>query len=220
MGKKHTATEPVRDINEVFRIADTLRGLEDGHGRLLYMLWVVGVNTGLRIGDLINLRVGDMREQNYSYLPEKQRNKRGARNVTIPVPDDVRALVRERCAGIPDDAWLFPSRKRKRERHPSPVNPNVPKKARRNVGAISRQTAWAWIQEIRKICGVEMPMGCHTMRKTFGYHYYRAGGTLAQLQEWFQHDKSSTTLIYIGATTDDLRDMVNKSPFRGMTKKI
>ena len=216
---KKKTMQPIRDLNEVLRIADRLSELTDDHGKELYLLWIVGVNMGLRVGDLVNLRVGDMRQEYYSFIPEKQRNKRGVCNSNLPVPDEVRIAVEKCCAGLPDDAWLFPSKKAKREKHPSPRHPNSPKKIRKNIGAISRQTAWQYIQEIRKICGIDMPIGCHTMRKTFGYHHYLKGHSLGELQDWFQHKDSVVTLKYIGIDTDKLSNMIRNSPFRGMVPR-
>jgi len=37
---------------------------------------------------------------------------------------------------------------------------------------IGRETAWRIINEAAKACGVEGPIGTHTMRKTFEYHFY------------------------------------------------
>lgn len=214
--------QPIRNIETVFEIAATLRDMDSPRGRRMYLLWMVGVNMGMRISDLIDLRVGDLRGRTeYTYLPHKQEHKRGARHITIPIPADVQAVVEERCQGMPDEAWLFPSRKKKAthgRQLPKPVRPDekAKRRERANTGAISRQTARQDVKEIGRVCGLNMRIGCHTMRKTFGYHYYQATHDLAQLQEWFYHEEPSTTLIYIGITLDNFREMVGKSPFKGM----
>ena len=79
-----------------------------------------------------------------------------------------------------------------------------------------RPEAFDDMKEIARICGIEDRIGCHTMRKTFGYHYYRKTHNLALLQQWFYHESPATTLIYIGVTFDDFQSMVDKSPFGGM----
>ena len=218
--------QPIRNIDTVFKVAATLRELKTERGKRMYMLWIVGINMGMRISDIVDLKVGDLRgKTEYTYLPHKQENKSWARNITIPVPDDVQDAVEERYKGEPDGAWLFPSRKKHKTNgtvYPKPGRPDEKKKYREravNVGAISRQTARKDIKEIGRLCGLDMVIGCHTMRKTFGYHYYQMNHDVAKLQEWFYHESPATTLLYIGISLDDFRDMVRKSPFRGIAGK-
>lgn len=210
------ALHPIRDLNEVYRIAGELAAMEDERGRRMYLLWMVGVNMGLRVGDLICLHVGDLRADSYTYTPHKQRHKKGVRPITIPVPRDVREAVRERCAGMPDSAWLFQSRKKREQRSREPDRRN---ERRENVGAITRQTALRDMVEISRRCSVNMRIGCHTMRKTFGYHYYMTTKDLATLQKWFYHENPATTLIYIGVDFDRFKDMTDRSPFAGMGRQ-
>lgn len=218
-----TQLQPIRNIKTVFEVGETLRTMDTPRGRRMYMLWIVGVNMGMRISDIVDLKVGDIRGRTeYTYLPHKQEHKRRARSITIPIPEDVRRAVEDRCAGEKDDEWLFPSRKKKEtkgEKLPKRDRPDEKQRKRErraNPGAISRQTARDDIVEIGKVCGLGMKIGCHTMRKTFGYHYYQATHDIAQLQEWFYHESPATTLIYIGITLDNFRDMVSNSPFKGM----
>ena len=215
--------QPIRNLDVVFEVARKLRALETDQGKRMYMLWIVGINMGMRIGDIVDLRVGDLRgKTEYTYLPHKQEHKNRSRKITIPIPDDVRQAVEERCQGKPDDAWLFPSRKThptRGEKYPKPRKPEEKAKHREravNVGAISRQTARRDIKEIGRVCGLDMRIGCHTMRKTFGYHYYQETHDVAQLQEWFYHESPATTLVYIGISLDNFKDMVRRSPFRGI----
>ena len=48
-------------------------------------------------------------------------------------------------------------------------------------------------------------IGCHTLRKTFGYHYYQKTKDIALLMYLFNHSKAEITLRYIGIT-DDMMD--------------
>lgn len=211
--------QPIRDMATVNRITEELSRLTDERGRRMFLMWVVGINMGMRISDLVDLKVGDLRGQRgYTYLPHKQEHKRGARNISIPIPDAVQKVIAARCGDMPDDAWLLPSRKTHPTKKKSGTQPRSPKNRERpvNIGAISRQTACRDMKEIARICGIEDRIGCHTMRKTFGYHYYRKTHNLALLQQWFYHESPATTLIYIGVTFDDFQSMVDKSPFGGM----
>lgn len=47
-------------------------------------------------------------------------------------------------------------------------------------------------------------VGTHTMRKTFGYHYYKRTKDVATLMEIFNHSAPSITKRYIGITQDEI----------------
>ena len=191
--------QPIRDMDTVRDITQTLSRLRGFRGERMFLMWVVGINMGMRISDMLELRIGDLRTARaYTYLPKKQAHKRGARKITIPVPVDVRRVIQARCADMADNDYLLRSRKR---------TPGGQQKA------ITRQTARDDMKEIMKVCGVRENMGCHTMRKTFGYHYYKKHRNIAILQEWFYHESPATTLIYIGVALENLEKMVRDSPF-------
>lgn len=195
-----SAMEPIRDLETVQDISKRLSELDTPRGRRLYLMWKVGILTGLRIGDLIQLKVGDIRgRKDYTYLPQKQSHKKRAHPITIPLPEELQEVVKARTRGEPDEAWLFPSRVRTGggyKRH------------------ITRQQAYDDMGEIRRLCRVRQKMGCHTMRKTFGYHYYQETADIASLMTWFYHENPATTLIYCGITYDNLKRMTSKNPFK------
>ena len=117
-------------------------------------------------------------------------------NTRKHAPEDVEQI---KASIEADGDWLFPSR--------TPT-------AGGNPAHITRQQAYLDMQEIQRICKVRQRIGCHTMRKTFGYHYYQRTHDLASLQTWFYHENPSTTLIYCGISYDNLARMVDRSPFR------
>jgi len=45
-------------------------------------------------------------------------------------------------------------------------------------------------------------IGTHTLRKTFGYHFYKKTNDIALLMELFNHSSQSITLRYIGMNQD------------------
>jgi len=82
--------------------------------------------------------------------------------------------------------------------------------SRKENKPIGRETAWRIINEAARACGVEGPIGTHTMRKTFGYHFYQRTKDVAMLQEIFGHSAPAITLRYIGIN-DDIVDKVLES---------
>ena len=54
---------------------------------------------------------------------------------------------------------------------------------------------------IRNACkksGIEQCVGTHTLRKTFGYHFYKKFKDIALLQKIFNHTSPAVTLRCIG----------------------
>lgn len=52
--------------------------------------------------------------------------------------------------------------------------------------------------------GIEERIGTHTLRKTFGYHYYLKTHDVGTLMKLFNHSSETVTLCYIGITDDTL----------------
>lgn len=210
-------TQPIRSLETVNRITRQLSLLDDEQGRRAFMIWLVGINMGMRVGDMIDLHVGDIRGRvGYTYTPHKQQHKKGAHPITLPIPDILQKAVAARYRGQPDSAWLFPSRKKNPTKRKAAHDPMMRDKKRErpaNPGAICRQTARKDVKHIAQLCGISDTIGCHTLRRTFGYHYYQKHHNIAILQEWFYHESPATTLLYIGVTFDNFRDMVDDSPF-------
>lgn len=184
-----TSVEPIRDEAKVMEIQRTLRArATDERGRRAYLLFICGVYLGLRISDLLKLRVKDLRGDKL-VMRERKTKKR----TELPVANIIRRAARELLDGEDDDELVFKS----------------PQHARTNK-AIARRTAYNDINCVAREFGVKGPIGCHTMRKTFGYHQYRMDGDIAFLQEWFNHSSPAITLRYIGIDQDRRRKKVNR----------
>jgi site-specific recombinase XerD len=51
--------------------------------------------------------------------------------------------------------------------------------------------------------GVNHKVGCHSLRKTFGYHSWTSGISPVVLMEIYNHNSYSTTKKYLGVSQDD-----------------
>ena len=140
---------------------------------------MTGTYTGLRISDILKLKVADVKNKKYINLREK---KTGKQNI-IEINPVLREVYNNFCIDKPKEDYLF----RK-------VSINKP---------ISRTRAWKIMKEIGERFGVEN-LGTHTLRKTFGYHYYKKTGDVATLMKMYNHSKESITLRYIGITQDNV----------------
>lgn len=167
--------EPIRDKFAIESMKTYLKEWNDRN----YLMFLFGINTGLRISDILNLRVKDVQGWHIS-LREKKTGK--LRKFKMPPP--LKREVRDYCRHKPLHQFLFPSRQGK----------NRP---------IDRRTA-DWILKVAAYeCGLEH-IGTHSMRKTFGYHYYQKTKDVATLMAIFNHASPTITLRYIGINQDHL----------------
>ena len=53
-------------------------------------------------------------------------------------------------------------------------------------------------------------IGTHSLRKTYGYHFYKQHNDVVALQQMLNHTDQKETLRYIGVTQDTLNDYQRK----------
>jgi integrase len=68
---------------------------------------------------------------------------------------------------------------------------------------ISRVHAYRLIREAANAVGVHLKVGCHSLRKTFGYHSWTSGISPVVLMEIYNHSTYSVTKRYLGVSQDD-----------------
>ena len=167
--------EPIRDMDLVLDVADYLKAKNERD----YVLFMFGIYTGLRISDILKLRVRDVREKDYVYIRENKTGKEKRFPINSELKPIVEVFIREKR----DYEYLFKS-------------PNYSNKA------ISRQQAYNILTDAGKAFGITA-IGTHTLRKTFGYHMYQQTHDAVTLKDIFNHSHMSETLRYIGINQDN-----------------
>lgn len=155
-----------------------------------YILFVTGINVGLRIADLLLFRVETVKGAYVDVIE----GKTGKRKI-IKINRALREALDPYIAGKPDSEFLFKSRNMKHisALKDQPIDCSMAYKA-------LRQTAIA--------CGIP-DFGTHSLRKTFGYHSYLKNKDVALLMDLFNHSHPSITLRYVGITQDTLDEAVD-----------
>ena len=173
---KEKNVQPLRTTEEIEDMKQALRRFCSERDRFLF---VFGINTGLRVSDILPLKVGDVRGKTHVLIREKKTDKSRRTFLT----DGLRHEIDVFTAGMKDEDLLFPSRKGN-----APISPTQAYRAlTKAADMIDRND-----------------VGTHTMRKTFGYHYYRKTKDIAKLQHMFNHSAPSVTKLYIGITDDEV----------------
>jgi len=166
--------EPIRDKQKIEEMKMEL--LKNNYRN--YLLFVLGINTGLRIGDMLNLRVEDVRNQTHIILREQKTDK----SKKFFINSVLRNALDDYIANMADHEYLFQSRN----------GTNQP---------LSRSQAYRILSEAGREVGLDS-IGCHSTRRTFGYHHYKKYKDVALLQQLFNHSAPSVTLEYIGVNQD------------------
>lgn len=173
--------EPIRDMDLVLDIADYLKARKERD----HVLFMFGIYSGLRISDMLPLRVRDVRDKSYIYKREKKTKKERR----FPINDELKPILKAFISDKKDYEYLFKSRKGKN-------NP------------ITRQQAYNILSDAGKAFGLE-EIGTHTLRKTFGYHMYQQTHDIVTIKEILNHSDISVTFRYIGIN-QDMKDSTMK----------
>jgi len=169
--------EPIRNKKQIDALKKYLRGqnIRD------YLLFVLGINSGLRISDLLKLTIEDVQGQDRISIREQKTGK--AKD--FPLSDACKKAIHEYLKSTNIKAGcLFASRKG-----------NKP---------ITRVHAYRILNEAAQRVGIKEAVGTHTLRKTFGYHAYQNGVDITRIQKLLNHSAPSVTLAYIGITKEEL----------------
>lgn len=170
--------QPIRDKELLEKFKMEL--LEDSYRN--YLLFVIGINTGLRISDILTLKVEDVKSS-HIVLKEQKTGK----TKRFLINNKLQAEINKYIKALNDNSYLFSSRKGDKP--------------------ISRIQAYRILNKVADKLGIE-EIGTHTLRKTFGYWHYKQYKDVAMLQDIFNHSAASITLRYIGITDDNKDDTI------------
>jgi site-specific recombinase XerD len=172
--------QPIRNAKDIKIIKEKL--LESSVRD--YMLFNIGINTGLRISDMLHLKAIDVRNQQYLTIIEQKTSKKKKILLRNPLIKEINKYIIE----MKDNDYLFQSRK----------GDNKP---------ITRQQAYRILNDAAEYLNIK-EIGTHTLRKTFGYHFYKKTNDIALLMELFNHSSQSITLRYIGINQDSMDEQL------------
>lgn len=190
-------TLPGLDVSEVkFYAADPIK--EKSHIKAIYRLleknlrdqalFIVGIATNLRGGDLVSLTVKnaeDILDKGFCIIREKKTKNRRELYMNADAKLVLAKYLRKRqLQGATPTDKLFVGQR----------------------GPITRSTLSKMIQRWCAAVGVPGKISSHTLRKTYGYfQYYHNGVGIAELMDEFHHKKPEITLTYIGVSGKDER---------------
>ncbi|MBA7569704.1 site-specific integrase [Candidatus Atribacteria bacterium 1244-E10-H5-B2] len=182
--------EPFRDKQKILAIKKLLREEKSPRN---YLIFTLGINSALRASDLLRLKVGDLLTDSgdireYLYV----KTKKTGRELKIYINDNIQKAIKFYIYNedsLDPGNWLFYS-KRNRNR------------------AISRIRLWVLIRRWAKLVELNGErFGCHSLRKTWGYHARISGFNIEAIREKLGHRNSNITKRYLGITQREINDM-------------
>jgi integrase len=195
---KKRPANPIKDKERIYDIQDYLKY----HNYRDYVLFVLGVTTGYRAGDLVVLRVRDIKHALQSgrlvILEGKKRNannisKRNFKARDVKLISSTVKILKDYIKDKPDYEFLFKSRKGD--------NDHI------TVSHVSR---------ILKDAGEEFGLKnitAHSMRKTYAYNsYINSGKDVLKVKGMLGHSRIEDTEVYLGLEVqeyDELADDLN-----------
>lgn len=176
---------PIRDESMVREVKKAARQI----GLRAYLMVLLGLNTGLRISDLLEVTAGEIRTRGYIVRREKKTGKQTEIRMNPAVVAEIRRLTSDYA----DDMPLVYSTS-----------------VKRRGKSVTRETAYNWVRKACRMAGMREPVGCHTLRKTYGYHYYLQYRDIVTLMLHFNHSSERVTLRYIGITQEQINHKTEK----------
>jgi len=188
-----STTQPIRDKKKLRDFKNYYKSSTPDFRN--YTLIIVGLNTALRIGDILHLTYDavytEKKVRSHIVIKEQKTGKENRiflnHEITLVLTAYRKILVKTKMHrdGNP---YLFPS----------PVVKNAP---------LSRYQAYRIIAKAAADTGLEDHISCHSLRKTFGYHAWRQGTDPMLIMTVLNHSSIRITMRYLCIEQED-RDKV------------
>ncbi len=182
--------QPIRSTNHITQIKNTLKGKGEIRNLLLFEL---GINSALRITDLLGLKLKDV--FNIDWTPKKQfmvkEGKTNKEHIVYIVPK-VKLTLTEYQEEYPEVCRIL--------EHYLFFNKLVKPLGSKNL---DRRMAWVLIH--KRCWWIKMAWGWHTLRKTWGYQARMAWVSLEVISHMLNHSNMAVTKRYLWLHDDELK---------------
>ena len=160
-------------------------------GQVYHDIWKLGVNTALRISDVLQLKMAHVLSLDPDVPALELVEIKTGKARRIVVNAGALKIMQQRQATYPTHHYLFQSDAINLGRHspPQPIN-------RRSVARVFEKVGQNIAPKVR--------LGTHSMRKTRGYAMYEAGRSIESICKVLNHSSPAVTMAYIGIEQRDV----------------
>ena len=179
-------TVPIKNRTDIKRVKDYYSKTKRNPRN--YLLIVFGMNTALRISDILQIKWEDIYDSSsntyreHISLNEQKTDKKN----TIYINASVRKALElyRKSLEQPPTGFVFKSQKGYNR-------------------SISRQQAYRIIKEAAAYAGYNGGISCHSLRKTFGYYALKKGISPAVIMKIYNHSSFRITQRYLGIDQEE-----------------
>lgn len=182
MGKMKNVVEPIKSKKDI----ETVEQYLAKRNRRNHLIFIFGINTGLRVSDILGLNIADVANKTYVEIREKKTGK----YKRFPLNNKLRELVKN---------YLKTERKQVYT-----LDKKEPLFVGKKHCRLDRSQVYRFLNDACNEVGLSINVGTHTMRKTFGFHNYKQFNDIALLQKILNHSSPAITLRYIGVDQDEI----------------
>ena len=180
--------DPIRKEKDIKAIRNML-----AHNPRNHLLFIMGINNGLRTGDLLKLKVSDVQGMKPGDLITIKEGKTGKQNILV-INKTVHKVLNEYLSGanVDDEDYLFKSKKGNRP--------------------LTIQAVNAYIKQWTSAINLKGNYGAHSLRKTWGYiqriHY---GVGFELICKRFNHQSPAVTMRYLGISDKEVQNILTNN---------
>ncbi len=181
-----TVVEPIRNESDIKAIRKLLSDNPRNH-----LLFVMGINNGLRVGDLLKLKIRDVAHMKAGDSINIREGKTGKQNILVINKTVHKVLSQYLTEGqfSDDDEYLFKSKK--------------------GAYPLTVQAVNAYIKKWTSTIHLKGNYGAHSLRKTWGYiQRTNYGVGFEVICKRFNHQNPAVTMRYLGITDKEVQNIL------------
>jgi integrase len=177
--------DPIRKIKDIKAISKLTYNNPRDH-----LLFIMGINNGLRAGDLVKLKVKDVQHLKVGDILTIKESKTGKDNILV-INKTVYKALRKYLDAVqpPDNEFLFASRK--------------------GGSHIQSQAVSKLVKKWTEAINLKGNYGAHTLRKTWGYIQRTVHGVGFEIIcKRYNHSSPAITMRYLGIQDKEVRSIL------------
>lgn len=160
------------------RIADIANWLKN-YNRKYYIIFLIGISVGIRISDILNLKISDMENTDRIVIKEKKTGKTKIFPLKPNIAKTIKSYIRDYCHEYQE--YIFLGKKGAR---------------------LDRSAVYRVLNRCMQELGITSKTGCHSLRKYMARSLYDQTKDIGLIMEILNHSNSKVSCRYIGLTQE------------------